>query len=249
MHTASDGLRKVMLGSFGVHISVVVVLFVLPRGWFVRETPIQIPMTLSMGSPGEKTGGLNPAGAQPIQEVAPPPKRPEPQQVVTPPKAPDPIAVAAKSPPKTTPKLAETPPAPPSPTRPPITGARVTPGTAVAATGSAGQNTGLSVGGGAGGTTAQLDISFCCPDYAKELVRRIEARWNKPSTDEVGETTLVFEIRRDGSFAKPQIEKSSGSVMLDLAAQSAFVDLKFPPLPEQFSGPTLKIHMNFPYKR
>ena len=237
-----------MMGSFGVHVSVVVVLFALPRDWFVREKPLQIPMTLSMGSPGEKTGGLNAAGAQPIQEVAPPPKRPEPQQVVTPPKAPDPIAVAKPAPPKTPPKPADTPPAPTSVAKPPVTGPRVTPGTAAAATGSTAQSTGLSVGGGAGGTTAQIDVSFCCPTYLNEVQRRIEVRWDR-NQQEIGDTTVVFEIRRDGSFSKPQIEKTSGSPMLDVAAQAAFVGVTLLPLPEQFTGSTLKVHVTFPYKR
>src|SRR5690349_10972516 len=112
MTTASDGLRKTMITSFGVHIAVVTVLFAMPKDWFKRQTPIQIPMTLSMGSPGEKTGGMNPASSQPVEEVVPPPKRPAPQQVVTPPKAVDTIPIPAKTPPKTPPKPVETP-APP----------------------------------------------------------------------------------------------------------------------------------------
>jgi len=243
----ADGLRRTMMFSLGIHLTAVVLLFVIPRSWLVTEKPATIPVTLQMGSPGEKTGGMNPAGAQPIQEVAPPPPRPTPLPVVPPPKTAAPI-VAAKTPPKTPPKPADTPVAPAAVPKPPITGAKVTPGTAVAATGAAGQNTGLSLGGGAGGTTAQLDATFCCPAYITEMQRRIEVRWNK-NQQEIGETTIVFEIRRDGSISKPQVEKTSGSVMLDIAAQSAFEGLALLPLPEQFTGNTLKIHMIFPYKR
>ena len=124
----------------------------------------------------------------------------------------------------------------------------MTPGTAVAATGATGQSTGISVGGGSGGTTAVLDANFCCKAYAEEVLRRIEVRWPK-NQQEVGETTVIFEIRRDGSFSKPVVEKSSGSTMLDLASQAAFIDLRLPPLPEQYTGQTLKIHLVFPYKR
>jgi outer membrane biosynthesis protein TonB len=59
----------------------------------------------------------------------------------------------------------------------------------------------------------------------------------------------MFEIKRDGSFSKPVVEKSSGSAMLDVASQAAFTDLRLPPLPEQYTGQTLKIHLVFPYKR
>jgi periplasmic protein TonB len=235
-----------MMISLGVHLTVVALLFVMPRNWLAREKPQTIPVTLQMGSPGEKTGGLNPAGAQPIQEVAPPPKRPTPLPVVTPPKT-EAIAVPTKPPPKATPRPADTPPDK-TPPRPPTTGAAVTPGTAVAATGATGQSSGISVGGGSGGTSAVLDANFCCKAYAEEVLRRIEARWPK-NQQEVGETTVLFEIRRDGSFSKPVVEKSSGSQMLDIAAQAAFVDLTLPPLPEQYTGQTLKIHLVFPYKR
>jgi len=242
----ADGLRRTMMMSLGVHVTVVAVLFVMPRSWLVREKPTTIPVTLQMGSPGEKTGGLNPAGAQPIQEVAPPPTRPTPLPVVTPPKT-EAIAVPTKPPPKATPRPADTPPDKTTP-KPPTTGAVVTPGTAAAATGSTGQSAGLSVGGGAGGTTAVLDANFCCMEYAKEVLRRIETRWPK-NQQEIGETTVMFEIRRDGSFTKPVVEKSSGSTMLDLASQAAFIDLRLLPLPEQYTGQTLKIHLVFPYKR
>jgi outer membrane biosynthesis protein TonB len=242
----ADGLRRTMMMSLGVHVTVVAVLFVMPRSWFVKEKPQTIPVTLEMGSPGEKTGGLNPAGAQPIQEVAPPPKRPTPLPVVTPPKT-ETIAVPTKPPPKATPLPADKASDKTTP-RPPTTGAAVTPGTAAAATGATGQSTGISVGGGAGGTTAVLDSNFCCMEYAKEVLRRIEVRWPK-NQQEIGETTVMFEIRRDGSFSKPVVEKSSGSPMLDVASQSAFTDLRLPPLPEQYTGQTLKIHLVFPYKR
>ena len=242
----ADGLRRTMMTSFGVHLTIVTVLFVMPRSWLVKEKPVPIPVTLQMGSPGEKTGGLNPAGAQPIQEVAPPPKRPAPLPVVTPPET-QAIAVPTKPPPKSTPKPADTPPVNTTPRRP-TTGAAVAPGTAAAATGATGQSSGLSVGGGAGGTTAVLDANFCCPTYAQEVLRRIEVRWQK-NQQEVGETTVMFEIRRDGSFTKPIVEKSSGSTMLDLASLAAFTDLRLLPLPEQYTGQTLKIHLVFPYKR
>jgi outer membrane biosynthesis protein TonB len=242
----ADGFRRTMMTSLGVHLTVVAVLFLMPRNWLVKEKPAAIPMTLAFGSPGEKTGGMNAAGAQPIQEVAPPPKRPTPLPVVTPPKT-ETIAVPTKPLPKVPPRSTETPPVN-TPPRPPTTGAAVTPGTAAAATGATGQSTGLSVGGGAGGTTAVLDANFCCPTYAQEVLRRIEVRWQK-NQQEIGETTVMFEIKRDGSFTKPIVEKSSGSTMLDLASRAAFDNLRLPPLPEKYTGETLKIHLVFPYKR
>lgn len=243
----ADGLQRMMLVSFGVHIGVVAALFVLPHDWFVREKPLQIPMTLSMGTPGEKTGGQTPIGGRAIQEVAPPPPRPTPQQVATPPKT---SAIAVPDKPVTKPQNRPTDPQPTQlPDRPPVTGAKVTPGSSVAATGATGQSTGLSVGGGAGGATAVLAADFCCKAYAEEVLRRIKVNWQPHLQQETGETIIVFEIRRDGTFTKPVVEKSSGSVMLDLASQAPFSNLRLLPLPEEYTGATLKIHLVFPYKR
>lgn len=239
-----DALRRALSVSFAVHIGLVLTLFMLPSDWFEREKPQPVSIALMPGSPGPRTGGMTPAGARPIQAVAPPEKRPSPILPAAPPKA-DAIVGQPIRKPATTPS-----PAPPStvPARPPTTGAQVTPGTAAAATGSTGQGAGLSVGGGAGGASATLEANFCCPEYAEEVLRRIGVTW-KRNQPEAGEAIVVFEIRRDGSFSKPQVERSSGSVLLDLASISAFEGLRLPPLPERYSGSTLKIHLTFPYKR
>lgn len=243
----ADGLQRTMLASFGVHVAVVAALFLLPQSWFVREKPIQIPMTLSMGTPGERTGGQTPIGGRPVQEVAPPPPRPAAQQVVTPPKT---AAIAVPDKPVTKPQTRSIDPQPTQvPERPPVTGAKVTPGSSVAATGATGQNTGLSVGGGTGGATAVIAADFCCKWYAEEMLRRIKVNWQPQLQQESGETIIVFEIRRDGTFSKPVVEKSSGSVMLDLASQAPFANLTLQRLPDEYPGATLKIHLVFPYKR
>ena len=62
-------------------------------------------------------------------------------------------------------------------------------------------------------------------------------------------TVIVFEILRDGTFTKPEIEKSSGSVMLDVASKAAFDKLKLPSLPKEYTQDRLKIHLSFPYVR
>jgi outer membrane biosynthesis protein TonB len=245
----ADGLRRTMTISIGVHVSIVLILFLLPRDWLAREKPEPIAMSLTFGSPGEKTSGLTPAGAQPIEEVAPAPKRPTPLPVVTPPKT-EAIAVPTKPPTKPPPKSADTPPVANPPVRPPTTGAAVMPGTSAAATRATGQGQGLSISGGAGGAKATLDDNFCCPEYVSEQLRRIQDIWNRSRNQpDTGETTIVFEIRRDGTFTKPQVEKPSGSALLDIASQAAFIGLQLQPLPDRYTGATLKIHLTFPYVR
>lgn len=245
----ADGLRRTMTISLGVHVSIVLILFLLPRDWLARNKPEPILISLALGSPGEKTSGMTSAGAQPIEQVAPPPKRPAPLPVVTPPKT-EAIAVPTKPPTKTPPKPADTPPVPNQAVRPPTTGAVVAPGTAAAATRATGMGQGLTITGGAGGATAKIDENFCCQEYLQEQLRRIQDIWNRSrfNQPETGETTLVFEIRRDGTFTKPQVEKSGG-LLLDLASQAAFIGLQLQPLPERYTGATLKIHLTFPYVR
>lgn len=243
------GLRRTMSVSFGIHFGVVLVLFAVPRTWLISEKPQPVLMTISLGgSPGERSGGMNQAGARPVEQVAPPPKRPVPLPPATPPKSVV-IAVSPKPPPKIPPKPADSSATTPAAARrPPTTGAQVTRGTAAAETGATGQGTGLTFGGGAGGAVVTLESDFCCKEYIEELLRRIKERWRSVQPD-TGITVMLFEIRRDGSFTRPEVEKSSGSTMLDIASKAAFADLKLPPLPEQYKEEKLKIHLAFPYTR
>jgi outer membrane biosynthesis protein TonB len=237
-----------MSASVAIHVAVVLVVFALPRAWLLRDDTKPLLMTISLGgSLGERSGGMVAAGARPVEQVAPTPKRPEPIPPATPKKA-KVIATPAKAPAKTPPKPADASATLSATTRPPTTGAQVTRGTAVADTGATGQGTGLTFGGGAGGAMATVDSDFCCKDYIDELIRRINAKWPKVQP-ETGMATLVFEIRKDGTFSRPVVEKSSGSVLLDVASRSAFDGLVLPPLPREYSGDSLKIHLTFPYVR
>jgi TonB family protein len=241
------GLSRAISVSFGVHVGVLLVLFLLPRDWIVGRQAAPILMTISLGgSTGDRSGGLNQVGGRQVDEVAPPPKRPEPIRPVA---RPDPerVSTAVKAPPKTA--------APPdassaarAATRTPATGKEVTKGVALAETGATGQGTGLTFGGGAGGASATLDSDFCCREYVEEMLRRIRANW-KNVQPENGTTVIKFRVLRDGTISAPEVERSSGSAMLDLASRAAFSGLRLPPLPEQYKEDTLTIHLTFPYQR
>jgi len=247
------GLSRAMSVSMAVHIFLVVVLFVVPKDWFVTAKTPPVIMTISLGgSPGEKSGGMVAAGARPVEEVAPPPKRMEPIPAAAPPKS-NAIVIPTK-PPKTPPK-----PTPDKPTeltpsvlnRPPTTGAQVTKGTSAAETRSTTQSTGLTFGGGgAGDTQVKVDSEFCCPEYIKEFQRRILVNWERTKDQpETGTITVVFEILKDGTFTTPQVEKTNGSVLLEIASKAAFKDLRLLPLPKEYKEDRLKIHLSFPYVR
>jgi outer membrane biosynthesis protein TonB len=246
------GLSRAMSVSLAVHVFLVVVLFVVPKDWLVTAKTPPLIMTISLGgSPGPKSGGMVAAGARPVEEVAPPPKRMEPIPAAAPPKS-STLVIPTKP--------TKTPPPKPSKdteltpsvlNRPPTTGAQPTKGTSAAETRSTTQSTGLTFGGGgAGDTQVKVDSDFCCPEYIKEFQRRILVNWERTKDQpEAGTITLVFEILKDGTFTTPQIEKTNGSVLLEIASKSAFRDLKLQPLPKEYKEDRLKIHLSFPYVR
>jgi outer membrane biosynthesis protein TonB len=239
------GLSRALSTSMAIHFGLVFVLFVIPKSFWAREQPKPLVMTISLaGSGGNKSGGMVAAGARPVEQVAPPPKRSEPIPPATPPKASSVNLLATKPVAKTpTPTPTATPTAA---QRPPTTGAQPRPGTSSAETGSNAPTNGLTFGGvGTGDTTVRVETTFCCPDYIAELQRRILAIW-KPWAPEIGSVTVVFEVQKDGTFTTPVIEKSGG-VVLNLASLDAFKGLQLQPLPKEFTEPRLKIHMTFPY--
>jgi len=242
-----DNLGRMVWMSLGVHVLLAVLLFVVPRDWFARREPDVMKITIALGGGAEKTaGGLTSAGSRPVQEVAPPPKRPVPVQPAAPPKA---AASATVTKPVTKPYIPTLPDAVPNP-KPPTTGAKVSPGTSPAETRVLGSNaSGLSFASGGGGVQS-LDDSFCCPEWAAELRRRIMANWEQ-NQGEAGVTEIVFVVRKDGSFSAPEVAKSSGIVLLDVASKAVFNKdrLRLEPLPSKYPGETLRVRLAFEYKR
>jgi len=56
----------------------------------------------------------------------------------------------------------------------------------------------------------------------------------------------VFDINRDGRISGLAIKKSSGNSYYDQAALRAITEAApFPPLPPEFSGPVLRVHLGF----
>ena len=60
---------------------------------------------------------------------------------------------------------------------------------------------------------------------------------------------MKFTITRGGAIEQVQVERPSGFVALDLAAQRALLLTRLPELPAQFPNPTLTVHMRFEYSR
>lgn len=214
-----------------------------------REPAPREVMTISLGgAPGPLSGGMTPmAGRAAVQ--APPETRPTPP---APPPARQPEMVAPQEAPRPTP----TPPRREQPARPSDEGrGRRTPtapqpstGNAVAETGGQGMQFGLTTGGG--GTGGYLDVgNFCCPEYLGTMLQLIQRNWNSKQ-QVAGQTLVKYTIQRDGRITDVQIERSSGYFALDQSAQRAvLLTGQLPPLPAQFTEPTLTVHLIFRYER
>jgi TonB family protein len=80
------------------------------------------------------------------------------------------------------------------------------------------------------------------------MVTMIRRSWDQ-NQGVVGSTTMQFTILRNGMIQSPQVEKSSGFVVLDNAAMRALQLTRLPPLPGAFGNPTLTVHLRFDYQR
>ncbi len=114
----------------------------------------------------------------------------------------------------------------------------------------AGMGFGLSTGGGPGtGSSLEITGDFCCPDYVALMVETIRRSWNQQA-EVAGSVMIKFTIERDGTITQDSVEKTSGQYQLDTAARTAVqITRKLPPLPAQYTNPTLTVHLNFQYQR
>jgi TonB family protein len=81
------------------------------------------------------------------------------------------------------------------------------------------------------------------------MIQLIQRNWN--SRQQVaGETLMKYTIQRDGRLTGVEVERSSGYFALDQTSQRALLMTRqLPPLPAQFTEPTLTVHLIFRYER
>jgi protein TonB len=244
------GLQRMVTLSVGLHVAAGAIVLVLGTGrWLsqLSEPPRTVmTITLSGGGGGPNAGGATPIGGRPVQavETAPAKEAARPPAPTTPDMT---VPRPAASPVKPRPKVAQAPEQ--ARGRTPTSGAEVRTGSAIAETGARGQGFGLSTGSGSG-LGSRLDVAdFCCPDYVVLMTNRIRSNWNQQA-EVSGEVVIRFVIQRDGTIKDVSVERSSGYSALDLGAQRAVVITRqLPPLPADFSNPTLTMHLTFQYQR
>ena len=227
-----EPFRTMIVWSLAAHLAALVLLLFGPFDWHMTadQTPRTV-MTISLaGAPGPRAGGMTPTGGREIPEPTPAPPRPTPP----PPKPREEIATARP--------VRRPPPPKPASQEPPQ------PGVTRTETGARGQGFGLATGG-AGGSGVQLDVSnFCCPEYIEQMVTLIQRNW-QPNQGVRGTTLMKFTITRAGSIQGVMVERPSGFLALDLAAERALLTTRLPELPVQFPNPTLTVHITFEYQR
>lgn len=84
--------------------------------------------------------------------------------------------------------------------------------------------------------------------YLRQVLVKVEQGWAKrpPISAPPGRPIIFVEILRDGSINPPRLETSSGNPFYDQAAVRAITEASpFPPLPLEWSRPTLRIKFGF----
>lgn len=227
----SEPFKAMLVGSLAAHAGVFALLLFGPMDWRLAadETPRTVMNISLAGAPGPRTG-MTPMGGRavptPPPEAAPralPPPPPKPAERVVP--------TRTRRRPQATPPPEE-----------PQSGVTRT------ETGARGQGFGLSAGGG-GGSGVQLDVAnFCCPEYIDQMVTLIQRNW-QASQGVRGSTLMKFTITRGGLIQGVMVERPSGFLALDLAAERALLSTRLPELPPQFPNPLLTVHITFEYQR
>jgi TonB family protein len=248
-----DRLSRMVVVSLVGHGVLLTTLYVMPAEWRGATPPrerVRMMISLDSGAPGPNSGGMTPISGRPVQTVAPPEPRPrvQPPPAAKVPEmiAPDPAAKLRDKARKPVDKPVEA-----SASRKPTTGPDVKTGDARVNTGAAPiPFGGLSTMGGGGSGGVRLDVGdFCCPEYLETMIQRIQANWNK-SQGASGRVVVKYTIQRDGTLTDVEVERPSNNYSLDSESRRALLYTKrLPPLPAQFTGPTLTVHLTFDYQR
>jgi TonB family protein len=238
------GLQRALRVSFVLHVGVIVALVALPREWISQRRVEPVRMTISLGDgSGARTSGATPAPGRTVEEVAPPPPRPEP---IRPAGAKPDVMTIPERVTRTPPKAVETTAPPIALPRPPAPGQEVSRGTAVTETGNRTEAAGLASGGERGGPRTTLDADFCCPEWSTLMVAAIDRNWAHAQRER-GVTVVSFVVNQNGSITNLKVEESSGSANLDRLARFAVQQAQIPPLPLRYGKPTLNVRLRFPY--
>jgi TonB family protein len=113
-----------------------------------------------------------------------------------------------------------------------------------------GDELGEEYGLGDGISAATVDgAGFGSSYYLALIFGKIRDLWDNPvEASATLRVTVYFKIMKEGQILDAQVEKSSGIELFDEAAKRAVLtSAPFPPLPSEYSGSYLGIHLEFEY--
>ena len=225
-----------------------------------------VPSIAAVGSPTAPPPPAplppRPATPAPVKPTAPVLPEPREARVPDPPKAPPSLPEAALPSTRMPPRPAalpragekELPPlAPPTERRPPAPVAAKPAETPTEARPTPPPPPGTVTGSTSGTGVRTLDVTdFPHAWYLRQVLSKVEAAWQRQGqiAEPPQKPLVIVEIQRDGSIAVPRIEKSSGNAFYDQAALRAIMEAKpFPPLPKDWTRPTLGVMFSFDLER
>lgn len=247
-----------------LHASILVAIFAAK---LLSPAPPRMPVAIPIRIVG---GGAPPPVLQPPPApkaapvtpsyVPPAPANEVPRQKLEPPKP--------KPPDPAIPKLADPMPAPPKPKEgilhqgpraatqtPPRTAATAAPPPRSAATAAKPSTVppagaiapGAGPGFGFSSDGAALDeADFQFPLYIQQMLGAISRNWFRPQGGETAGCIVWFRISRQGAILESRLESPSGLSHFDRSALRAVQNAApFPPLPADFPGPHLGVHLRF----
>lgn len=205
-----------------------------PATFVPLSVPVRIVSPAALGSPAPPQP---PPAEKPAEKPAPPKARPvieKPNEKPVPSKEAMPLPKPSKE--KTKPT--------PAPPGPPSKGEGAPSLELPSALG--------SPAGEAGGTTnfgasvAGFDSDFPFAYYVEQLQSLIGANWLKPNVPDGTACVVNFQIQRSGQITDVKLESSSGLPFYDrAAARAVYAANPLPPLPPEFPGERLGVHLKF----
>ena len=115
----------------------------------------------------------------------------------------------------------------------------------------------IPLGGPTGSPTGVASLALDVADfpftyYLRQIQQKVSENWVPPArpTEPSQRAVVLFEISRDGRVRTSKVEKSSGNAFYDQSALRAVTDsAPFPPLPQDFPAPSLRVHFGFDLTR
>ncbi len=259
----NHGFRRAVFASAIFHTALLVLLLIspsLPRP--AKKGPVYY-LPLSLVNPPGGGGGGGGGGGPSAEGAKVASKQASLRDLTTPQKKTAPETESSLRYPVDKKKAAKTPPEKKTVISKPEPEAAAKSGEATGAPAGGGFGAGLRIGvgpgpgGGAGGGWSGVDFglsSFPFTYYLQIIQDRVSANWFTslidPGVAGQFQCIVFFRILRDGRVVDLQIEVSSGLKSLDLSALRAVQNATpFPPLPREFEGDSLGIHLIFEHSR